>query len=71
MLSNDICRCHDASCDVRESCERWLSRNDDGNWISHCMTMRDAGEKDCKNFIPQRPESLDKQARNIQNEKAR
>ncbi len=25
-LMSDICRCHDAKCPLRETCERWLQR---------------------------------------------
>ena len=25
-LFNDVCRCHDATCEVRENCLRWLQR---------------------------------------------
>ena len=40
-LDHDICRCHDAGCDEREQCLRWLCREDEGNeGVSHCGSLK-------------------------------
>lgn len=39
-LSNDTCRCHDAGCDEKEQCLRWLCRNDEGKRVSHCGSLK-------------------------------
>jgi hypothetical protein len=51
MLSPDICRCHDRHCPRRETCKRYLSRNDDYDYLTHCMSLMDAGTKRCDYYI--------------------
>jgi hypothetical protein len=38
-MNNDICRCHDAGCDERENCQRWINRNDMENNIPHSPSL--------------------------------
>ncbi len=37
-LPNDICRCHDAACDTRYSCLRWLCRGTGSPQTPHCQS---------------------------------
>jgi hypothetical protein len=39
MLSNDICRCHDAGCPERERCARWIARTDDHREIERAASL--------------------------------
>lgn len=39
-LKNDVARCHDASCAVREGCRRWLERESGGPYVVHTWTLR-------------------------------
>lgn len=39
-LPNDIARCHDEKCQVKEGCERWLQRENVGSGAVHAMTLR-------------------------------
>ena len=48
-MNDDTCRCHDNSCPARQSCARWLHRNEGGPGASHIETMRD----DCKHYMPE------------------
>lgn len=47
MISEDICRCHDRHCPDKDTCERWIFRNDGGDWLWRCMSLRDAVTKKC------------------------
>jgi len=51
MLSNDMCRCHDRHCPQRETCKRYINRNDDYEWLTHCMSLMDAGTKKCDYYL--------------------
>jgi hypothetical protein len=45
-LLNDICRCRDDSCPLREKCLRWLDRDakpEDGSWIPYAGSLRESG----------------------------
>jgi hypothetical protein len=54
-LSLDATRCHDASCQSRERCRRWIER-DDGN--RHAASLREPGGY-CLSYIHPGPaESL-------------
>jgi hypothetical protein len=39
-LPNDIARCHDEQCQVRERCERWVYRETGDPRTIHCTTLR-------------------------------
>lgn len=41
-LPDDISRCHDEKCQVREQCERWIWRESGGPGTRHAATMRPA-----------------------------
>lgn len=38
-MTNDTCRCHDAGCDERENCQRWINRKDKGDQIYHSPSL--------------------------------
>ena len=44
ILSDDIARCHDERCEVREQCLRWtqreISANADTKGLVHCGSLR-------------------------------
>lgn len=54
-LSDDVCRCHDARCEVREYCERWLQRNHGSQFTRHAETVREGWtclDEFCRDAIP-------------------
>jgi len=51
MLSNDICRCHDRHCPRRKTCLRYTQRKDKYDYLTHCMSLMDAGTKTCNYYI--------------------
>ena len=50
-LNDDICRCMDDGCPERESCLRWLCREDRPMLSSFTASFRDEGEP-CRWQIP-------------------
>jgi hypothetical protein len=42
VLPNDVARCHDEQCQVRERCERWKQRNSGQTYVVHATTLRPA-----------------------------
>lgn len=38
-MNDDTCRCHDAGCDTKDNCQRWINRNDKGGNISHMPSL--------------------------------
>jgi hypothetical protein len=53
-LLYDICRCHDTGCPERETCLRFLRRDDLGWRVASAATFREADGK-CNNKIPYDP----------------
>ena len=56
-LPDDICRCHDATCQRHEECLRWLARKSgtpDGR-CDHEDTLRIGN--DCSSFKPVEPDA--------------
>ena len=59
ILSNDICRCHDAQCEARHRCLRWIQRDQQHNagkhsYMSHATTLKPGWVPHttvCDNFI--------------------
>jgi hypothetical protein len=51
MLSFDLCRCHDHHCPQSKTCKRYLYRNDDYDYLTHCMSLMDAATKTCDYYI--------------------
>lgn len=39
-LPNDVARCHDAQCAVRDQCQRWQDRERGGQRVIHCVTLK-------------------------------
>ena len=39
-LTDDISRCHDEECQVKNRCERWLQRDTGSASTTHCTTLR-------------------------------
>lgn len=51
---NDVCRCLDGKCPVRETCVRWVGRYDRGEWISYAQSLRapeESPEGPCSSFM--------------------
>ena len=40
-ILNDRVRCHDGQCRARQTCERWLARNDSRERYLHVNSLRD------------------------------
>lgn len=53
-LPNDITRCHDSLCPLRDTCRRWLCRNDDGR-LTHTGTMRGERGAVCGHYMAAAP----------------
>jgi len=39
-LTDDTARCHDARCEVRQYCARWIYRGTGGQRVVHAYTLR-------------------------------
>ena len=51
-LPNDVSRCRNEACDVKEDCLRWLTRGKGGNWTSYSSFE---GGKDCAHKLTAEP----------------
>jgi len=51
-LSNDICRCLDSTCPLRNECLRWLERDTGDERTPRAATMWDAMGLVCWQFWP-------------------
>jgi hypothetical protein len=51
FLANDICRCHDEQCAIRQQCLRWILRTTGGPRTPHADTLHDGEEPTCGHFI--------------------
>jgi len=40
-LPHDICRCHDSTCPLKDSCLRYLQRHDTGERTPHAESLRE------------------------------
>lgn len=39
-LPGDTTRCHDGQCGARDQCERFIQRNDRGDWVARATTLK-------------------------------
>lgn len=53
-MLDDICRCHDFSCLMKDSCMRWVFRFEGGGMTTHAKSLREGGI--CKFFIGRKEE---------------
>lgn len=54
-LLDDVCRCHDADCQVREQCRRWMERDSGGARTVHQFSLRptwQCHDEFCDSAIP-------------------
>jgi hypothetical protein len=51
-LPDDVCRCHDDVCILREHCLRFLQRQSGGVNVRHAATLREENAITCERQIP-------------------
>jgi len=45
VLPDDVCRCHDSQCEIREQCLRYLHRSQGGERVVSTASMRIPGQE--------------------------
>ncbi len=51
-LPDDVSRCHDDACILREHCRRFLQREARGTNVVHSMTLREPNSLTCTRQLP-------------------